>query len=101
MLNQINCSTPCVLGILMAVTIVATSLGAVEGRPASKWPDPLVRSNGVAVTTKKLWVNSRRPELKEQFQQYMYGMMPPAPAKIVSSVEREDKAAFGGKATLK
>src|SRR5204863_9431338 len=43
-------------------------------------PDPLVMLGGTPATSKKLWVTKRRTELKELFQHYMYGLMPPAPA---------------------
>ena len=42
-------------------------------------PNPLVMLDGTPVTTKKMWVDKRRPELKELFQHYMYGTMPPPP----------------------
>ena len=64
-------------------------------------PDPLIQMNGRRVTSKREWVNQRRPELKQLFQHYMYGQLPPAPAKIEFSVERVDKKFFGGKATKK
>jgi hypothetical protein len=63
-------------------------------------PDPLVMFDGQRVTTKGQWVKKRRPELMALFQHYMYGYLPPAP-KVEGKVEREDRAAFGGKATLK
>ena len=75
---------------------------AVSQLPAQTGlPDPLVTFDGTRVTSKKAWRNARRPELKALFEHYMYGTMPPAPAKIASTVEHEDKHYFGGKATLK
>jgi hypothetical protein len=56
---------------------------------------------GERVTTKEQWVNKRRPELKALFQYYMYGYLPPAPDRVESKVEFEDRQAFDGKATLK
>jgi hypothetical protein len=64
-------------------------------------PDPLVLFNGDRVTSREQWFNQRRPELEVLFQHYMYGYLPPAPAKVDSKVGREDQQAFGGKATLK
>jgi len=64
-------------------------------------PDPLVMLNGDRVRSKDDWLNKRRPELKALFQHYMYGNLPAAPAKIEAKVEREDRQAFDGKATLK
>src|SRR5207245_3444529 len=73
-------------------------LSQLPSRP--DFPDPLTLFNGERVTTKSAWLNKRRPELKALFQHYMYGYLPP-PQKIEAKVEREDKAAFGGKATLR
>jgi hypothetical protein len=53
------------------------------------------------VTTKEQWTDKRRPELKALFQHYMYGQMPPAPAKVEARVLHEDPKAFDGKATLR
>jgi hypothetical protein len=64
-------------------------------------PDPLKMLDGKVVTTKEEWVNKRRPELKLLFQHYMYGYLPPTPAKVPAKVEYEDRKAFGGKATLR
>lgn len=63
-------------------------------------PDPLVMLDGTKVTTKEQWQTKRRPELKELFQDYMYGRQP-APHHILAKVVHEDKQAFGGKATLR
>ncbi len=97
--------------IPFALTIALVFLGAAAVRAdfpeVSKLPsrpeipDPLVMLNGDRVTTKEQWVEKRRPELKELFQYYMYGFMPPAPARVEAKVDRVDAKAFGGKATLK
>ncbi len=63
-------------------------------------PDPLVFLNGQRVTTREQWFEKRRPELKELFQHYMYGRLPPA-QKITAKLEREDRRYFAGKATKK
>jgi hypothetical protein len=63
-------------------------------------PDPLVMLSGERVTSKKQWIDKRRPELKGLFQHYMYGYLPP-PVKIKAKVEHEDAKAFDGKATLR
>ena len=64
-------------------------------------PNPLVMLDGTKVTSKEDWFNKRRPELKKLFLHYMYGQFPPKPDKITAKLLHEDKAAFGGKATLK
>jgi hypothetical protein len=64
-------------------------------------PDPLVMFNGERVATREQWLRQRRPELKALFQHYMYGYAPPAPAKVDTKIERQDRRYFGGKATKK
>jgi hypothetical protein len=97
----------CILLLTMIplLLLVARSLAAdfppaadLPSRP--EFPDPLVMLNGERVTTREQWVKKRRPELLALFQHYMYGQFP-APEKITAKVEREDRNALGGKATLK
>src|SRR5262245_29753864 len=77
--------------VLGATAVFAENFPEVSQLPSQpQLPDPLVMFNGERVTSKKQWVNKRRPELKALFQHYMYGAMPPAPAKIKSTVERVD-----------
>ena len=83
----------------LAVLLVLTLL--VTAAQAANLPDPLVMLDGARVTTKEQWVEKRRPELKELFQYYMYGYLPPAPDNVRGAVEREDAKAFDGKATLR
>jgi hypothetical protein len=93
----------CVWGILMALATTATS---GDYPPPSKLPakaelpDPLVMLNGTKVTTREQWTKDRKPELKKLFEHYMYGTAPAAP-KVNAKIERIDKAALKGKATLK
>lgn len=63
-------------------------------------PDPLLLRDGAQVKTKEDWIQRRVPELQGLFQHYEYGALPP-PAKVEAKVEREDKAALDGKATLR
>ena len=65
------------------------------------FPDPLVIFDGRRVTTRQQWFNDRRPELKALFQHYMFGFLPPPPREVTGKLEREERGAFGGKATLK
>lgn len=69
--------------------------------PQNSWPDLLLTTGGKRITTRDQWFNERRPELLAQFQHYMYGTLPPRPEKVSGKVEREDRNAFDGKATLK
>jgi hypothetical protein len=64
-------------------------------------PDPLVALDGTKIATKEAWLQKRAPELKELFQHYMYGVLPPRPDNTSFKVERVDPQALGGKATLK
>ncbi len=61
-------------------------------------PDPLVKFDGSRVTSPVQWTENRRYELKELFQHYMYGKMPPV-GPVTIKVDREDPKSLGGKAT--
>jgi hypothetical protein len=63
-------------------------------------PDPLVMLDGRRVATREQWEKERRPELKDLFQHYMYGYLPP-PVPVAVKVERTDAHALRGKATLR
>jgi hypothetical protein len=66
-----------------------------------EFPDPLVMFDGRRVTTRDQWFNERRPELIALFEHYMYGQPPAAPKDVRFKLDREDRRALGGKATLK
>lgn len=104
-------SFACHLGVdaavLLSICFLGTTVVAADGFPAvadlparPELPDPLVMLNGERVTTPEQWRTKRRPELQALFQHYMYGYFPP-PVKVEAKVERADRKAFGGKATLK
>lgn len=63
-------------------------------------PDALTAMDGKPVSTREVWKEKRAPELRSLFQHYEYGTMP-ASAKVTAKVLREDKAALGGKTTLR
>ncbi|HXG10711.1 MAG TPA: acetylxylan esterase [Gemmataceae bacterium] len=92
--------------LLLAACAAPAAVARADFPPVEKlpsrpeFPDPLVMFNGERVTSKEQWFNQRRPELKALFQHYMYGYLP-EPLKIDARVEREDRQALGGKATLK
>ena len=97
---------------LLIMTLLASTLSsALAGQaalpepaalPARKeLPDPLVMLDGRTVTTKRQWINERRPELKRLFQEYMYGELPPAPPQERFEVLGEYTDALDGKAVLK
>ena len=99
-------STVLVVALGMTLLAVAAeperlSLPPVDKLPAHReLPDPLTTLAGKKVESKEQWLTQRRPELRALFQHYMYGYLPP-PEAITAKVEREDKKALGGKATLK
>jgi len=77
-------------------------LPPAESLPArAEFPDPLVMLNGEKVTSAKQWNEVRRPELKAMFAHYMYGEIPPKPAKLDFKTTVADEKFLGGKATLK
>src|SRR5712692_9317010 len=93
---------PLALFLVLGVAIAHAEFPEVSRLPSRpELPDPLVMLNGERITSKEQWVNKRRPELKELFQYYMYGYLPPAPEKVEFKVERENARLFDGKATLK
>lgn len=92
--------------VLGAVVLLAAASGFAADFPSfdqlpsrPEMPDPLVMLNGDKVTTPEQWTQQRRPELKQLFQHYMYGYLPPKPEKITVKVELTDENYFGGKAT--
>jgi cephalosporin-C deacetylase-like acetyl esterase len=91
--------------ILMALAVTSVATGGDFPDPAklplkADLPDPLVFFNGKKVKDWDDWRFNRRSELKKLFEHYMYGKAPKAP-KVNAKVERIDKNALGGKATLK
>jgi hypothetical protein len=87
--------------LLLATHVHAADFPEVAKLPAhAELPDPLVMLDGTRVTSKEQWFDKRRPELRALFQHYMYGYLP-APLKIEAKVEREDRKALDGKATLR
>ena len=64
-------------------------------------PDPLTTMLGLPVKTREDWTKLRAPELRELFQHYMYGQRGHTQHGLGGKIIREDKAALGGKATLR
>ena len=90
----------CLLVTLASATVFAADLPAPADLPENPMPDVLAMRDGSKVTTLAEWKTKRAPELRALFQHYMYGKNPaarPANGKLL----REDKSAFGGKATLR
>ena len=87
--------------LLLAVSTFAAEFPAPEKLPSvAALPDALVMSDGTRAATKDEWLAKRAPELRALFAHYMYGERPKAHA-VTGKLIREDKAALGGKATLR
>jgi hypothetical protein len=64
-------------------------------------PDPLLCLDGQRVTSSKLWLNKRRPELLKLFEEVQFGKMPPGPKKVRFKVSENGTPAFNGLAIRK
>ncbi len=64
-------------------------------------PDPLIKLDGKRVETRQEWFQRRRPELKALFTHYMYGPIPPKPARMNATVTGEHRDFLNGQATLR
>jgi hypothetical protein len=53
-----------------------------KANPYPKLPDPLVLKNGKKVTSAKLWLQQRRPEIFEDFDREVYGRVPKNAPKV-------------------
>jgi pimeloyl-ACP methyl ester carboxylesterase len=88
--------------MLSASTLLAADFPDPASLPAqANLPDPLVMRDGTRVATKDAWLNQRAPELRALFEHYMYGARPKSGSAVTGKILHEDKAAFGGKATLR
>jgi hypothetical protein len=63
----------------------STNYDEAKANPYPDLPDPLKMKNGKKVTSAKMWWDSRRPELVEDFDREVYGRVP----KSVPSVKWE------------
>lgn len=69
--------------------------------PVYTLPDVLTLTNGRKVTTKKEWVEKRRPELLRLFETQIYGKVPVRSKDLHFRLLNEDREALGGLATRK
>ena len=69
--------------------------------PVYQLPDVLTSLKGVKITSKKAWLNVRRPEILELFTSQVYGRVPQTPYKQIIKVVKVDDHAMDGQATLK
>ncbi len=88
-----------VAGICKAATNSFPLFSALQPRTAM--PDPLVMLDGKRVASPAEWRNKRRPELRELFEHYMYGPIPPKPGEQKAVMVGEYGNFLEGKATLK
>lgn len=54
----------------------AANYDEAKANPYPVLPDPLVMKNGKKVTTAKMWLEKRRPEIVEDFDREIYGRLP-------------------------
>ncbi|MDA1166364.1 MAG: acetylxylan esterase [Planctomycetota bacterium] len=100
MLRYPSVAVPYVI-LLAGAVAFADDFPPVSELPVqSELPDPLTMLDGSRVTTKELWEQKRRPELKALFQHYMYGYLPAA-APVKASVVALKSGVLDGKASLK
>jgi dienelactone hydrolase len=98
-------TVPILLGLLMTACSSPPPPKPREYPPVSalpvrpELPDPLLTFEGKKISSRAEWESERKPELKDFFQHYMYGLLPPV-GPVTATVRRTDPAAFGGKATL-
>jgi hypothetical protein len=95
----------------LAVVVACSSFGQTPTRRAfpdaaslpaqAALPNPLVNMDGKRVASREEWFQQRRPELKELFAHYMYGPIPPKPARMKATITGEHLDFLGGKATLR
>jgi hypothetical protein len=92
-----------VIRLTIGLAVIAMNVAAfppTEQLPTRpELPDPLIMLDGRRVVSREQWLKDRRPELKELFQHYMYGYLPP-PMPVTAQLERADPKAINGKATL-
>jgi hypothetical protein len=69
--------------------------------PAYTLPDPLAMANGQRVTSAKMWMEKRRPELLKLFETDEYGYSPGRPKGMTFHVVSVDEKALNGEAIRK
>ena len=68
--------------------------------PDSSLPDPLMLKSGVPVTTPQMWWKERRPEIVADFDEDIYGRVPPTVPKVHWQVLRTSRDTAGPSPTL-
>ncbi len=101
-----DCRTMHSPALFLSLALVASAFAAdfppPDALPSSiALPDLLVMRDGSRIATRADWLEKRAPELRALFSHYMYGARPQNPQGVEGKLIREDKAALGGKATLR
>ena len=90
------------LAVSLPASAVDPALLAFDKLPVqAAWPDPLTMFDGTKIMTWDDWNAKRKPELKQLFQELMYGRYPIVETKPTAAIVHEDTEAFGGKGTLR
>ena len=66
-----------------------------KANPYPNLPDPLTLNNGVKVTTPKMWLEKRRPEIVEMYEKYVYGRIPRNVPRVTWHVAAVDHEMIG------
>lgn len=87
---------------LLASSVSAQSFPAfADLKPQAELPNPLVTLSGKKVESKEEWEKTRRPELQQLFQHYMYGKLPAKPEGMIVKQLFVEPNYLQGKATLR
>jgi len=101
MVQRITCLTT-MLMILCGGHSLQAQINYDEAKvPDYTLPDPLVDSDGEAVTDAQSWRNTRRPEILQLFREQMYGRSPGRPAGLHFKVFDHEPEALNGQAVRK
>lgn len=95
--------------VLVGLLAIGISMGAQAQEfnydeakvPQYVLPDPLALGDGTPVTDAETWMQRRRPEVLELFEDHVYGRMPGAPPYVRYEVTDLARDVFDGTATRK
>ncbi|MBO0857026.1 MAG: acetylxylan esterase [Chloracidobacterium sp.] len=65
-----------------------------KANPYPNLPDPLILKNGKKVTSAKMWLQQRRPEIVEEFDREVYGRVPKNAPKVRWEVTTANETKF-------
>ncbi len=104
--------SPGLCKLMMAGLIVLLTAGSSLAQPPGvnyteskvppyTLPNPLVMASGRRVTSARMWIEKRRPQLLKLFEENVYGRSPGRPSDMIYRVTSVDRNALGGKAIRK